>query len=163
MAGCRRVTVMVKLNTEEKVFLKNLRTQEQMCVDKYKFYAQQAKDPQLQQLFGEIGRREERHYNLLSALMKGEVTPAKNRRSEMVKEYEPKPAYTAKSKNADKQHDQFLCTDAIATEKYVAGAYNDDLFRFSMPTVRDLLNTIQTDEQNHAEMLWKYKMANGMT
>ena len=24
-------------------------------------------------------------------------------------------------------------------------------------------DTLQTDEQNHAEMLWKYKMANGMT
>lgn len=159
----RRVSEMVKLNAEEKVFLKNLRTQEQMCVDKYKFYAAQAKDPQLQQLFGDIGRREEKHYNLLSALMKGELPEAKNRRSDMVKAYEPKAAYTANSKSADKLHDQFLCTDAIATEKYVAGAYNDDLFRFSMPTVRDLLNTLQTDEQNHAEMLWKYKMANGMT
>jgi Mn-containing catalase len=62
----------------------------------------------------------------------------------------------------EKEHDSFLCTDAIAMEKYVSSAYNFDLFQFGNSKLRKLLNDIETEEQNHAEMLYKYKKANMM-
>lgn len=62
----------------------------------------------------------------------------------------------------DKMQDAFLATDCIATEKLVSGEYNSDVFAFGDTKLRKLLADIQVEEQNHAEMLYKYKMVNGM-
>lgn len=62
----------------------------------------------------------------------------------------------------DKQHDAFLATDCIGTEKLVSGTYNNEVFAFGDSSVRKLLADIQIEEQNHAEMLYKYKTVNGM-
>ena len=70
--------------------------------------------------------------------------------------------YTAMSSPEDKQQDSFLATDCIATEKLVSGEYNSEVFAFGDSGVRKLLADIQVEEQNHAEMLYKYKMANNM-
>ena len=53
-------------------------------------------------------------------------------------------------------------TDCIGTEKLVSGEYNNDVFIFGNSDIRKLLADIQIEEQNHAEMLWKYKTTNGM-
>ena len=78
------------------------------------------------------------------------------------KNYHPKAAYHASSENADKKHDALLCSDSISSEKYVSSAYNNDLFSFASPKVRQILNHIQTEEQQHAEMIYRYKTANQM-
>ena len=44
----------------------------------------------------------------------------------------------------------------------MSGTYNDDVFAFEDSGVRKLLADIQIEEQNHAEMLYKYKTVNGM-
>ena len=62
----------------------------------------------------------------------------------------------------DKQNDAFLATDCIGTEKLVSGEYNSDIFAFGKSNIRKLLADSQIEEQNHAEMLYKYKTANGM-
>jgi len=58
--------------------------------------------------------------------------------------------------------DSFLATDCIATEKMVSGEYNSDVFVFADTSIRKLLADIQIEEQNHAEMLYKYKTVNCM-
>ena len=63
----------------------------------------------------------------------------------------------------DKQSDAFLVTDCIGTEKLVSGEYNTNVFNFANSDVRKLLADIQVEEQNHAEMLYKYKTVNGMS
>ena len=63
----------------------------------------------------------------------------------------------------DKQADNFLVPDCIGTEKMVSSEYNTNVFRFGEPSVRKLLADIQVEEQNHAEMLYKYKTVNGMS
>ena len=62
----------------------------------------------------------------------------------------------------DKAQDAFLATDCIGTEKLVSGEYNSEVFAFEDSDVRKLLADIQVEEQNHAEMLYKYKTVNGM-
>ena len=64
--------------------------------------------------------------------------------------------------NQDKVADSFLATDCIATEKLVSSEYNTNVFVFAQAAIRKLLADIQIEEQNHAEMLYKYKTANGM-
>ena len=58
---------------------------------------------------------------------------------------------------------RFLATDCIGTEKLVSSEYNTDVFVFGEPGVRKLLADIQVEEQNHAEMLYKYKTVNRMS
>ena len=62
----------------------------------------------------------------------------------------------------DKKTDCFLATDCIGTEKLVSSTYNTEVFAFGDPGVRKLLADIQIEEQNHAEMLYKYKTVNSM-
>ena len=45
---------------------------------------------------------------------------------------------------------------------FVTGEYNSEVFAFGDSSVRKLLADIQVEEQNHAEMLYKYKTVNGM-
>ena len=52
--------------------------------------------------------------------------------------------------------------DRIGTEKLVSGEYNTNVFMFGDSDLRKLMADIQVEEQNHAEMLYKYKTANGM-
>ena len=66
------------------------------------------------------------------------------------------------SDSEDKKNDAFLATDCIGTEKLVSGTYNNEVFAFGDSSLRKLLADIQVEEQNHAEMLYKYKVANAM-
>ncbi|MCH5350508.1 MAG: ferritin-like domain-containing protein [Clostridiales bacterium] len=149
----------MNLNQKEVQLITELKTQEQLCVQKYDFYATQAKDPELKKLFKKILKMEQYHYDMLDSLTKGTVPQIKSRKPGAAS-YTPQAKYTGDS--TAKEFDKFLCTDIIATEKYVATAYNNDLFYFASPEVRNVLNAIMTDEQNHAEMIWMYKTANKM-
>ena len=51
---------------------------------------------------------------------------------------------------------------AKLSDEAVSSEYNTDVFAFGSSDIRKLLADIQVEEQNHAEMLYKYKMANGM-
>ena len=73
-----------------------------------------------------------------------------------------KATYDSMTNPEDKKNDNFLATDSIGSEKMVSGTYNTDVFAFGDSDVRKLLADIQVEEQNHAEMLYKYKTVNGM-
>lgn len=141
-------------------YVTDLKSQEKLCVQKYDFYAAQAKDPELKSLFKKLAKYEQNHYDMLDSLLNGTIPNVKVK-TPLASDYEPKATHPGNK--AEKDFDKFLCTDIIATEKYVATAYNNDLFYFASPEVRNVLNAIMTDEQNHAEMIWKYKTANKMT
>ncbi len=150
----------MKLTQQEKMFLTNLKTQEQLCVDKYKYYSAQAKDGELKSLFKLIQKHEQTHFNALDELLTNKI-PKDAASSSGSNDYDPKATYNA-ADTLNKKHDQFLCSDSITTEKYVAGAYNDDLFHFNSSEVRQVLGEIQIDEQRHAELINKYKTVNAM-
>ena len=137
------------LKEKERTTIEDLQTQEKSCIEKYGRYAQQAKDPELKNLFQTLEKKERE-------------LPQCNCNDNAGKEYQPKAAYTAMSSPEDKQLDAFLATDCIASEKLVSGEYNSNVFVFGDSGVRKLLADIQVEEQNHAEMLYKYKTVNGM-
>ena len=53
------------LNEKEKTTIKDLQTQEQTCIKKYKKYGQDAKDPVLKELFSTLEKNEQKHYDTL--------------------------------------------------------------------------------------------------
>ena len=143
------------LKEKERAAIEDLQTQEKSCVEKYGKYAKEAKDPELKNLFSRLQKEEQKHYDSLSQVLNGSV-PDCDCNDSQGRDYAPR------SSNADKEHDAFLATDCIGTEKLVSGEYNTDVFVFGESKIRKLLADIQIEEQNHAEMLFKYKMANGM-
>lgn len=149
------------LTEKETAAIKDLQTQEQTCINKYGKYAGEAKDPVLRDLFMELEQKERRHYDSLGQVLNGTV-PDCNCNDSDGKNYSPKATYKGMSESEDKKADCFLATDCIGTEKLVSTEYNSDVFVFGDPDVRKLLADIQIEEQNHAEMLYKYKTANAM-
>lgn len=150
------------LTEKEQTTIEDLRTQEQSCIEKYKRYGQEAKDPVLRDLFGNLQQEEEKHYNSLGQVLSGTV-PSCNCNDRDGAQYQPKATYDSMTNSEDKKNDCFLATDCIGTEKMVSGTYNNDVFAFGDSKVRRLLADIQIEEQNHAEMLYKYKTVNGMS
>lgn len=149
------------LNEKETIAVKNLQSQEKCCIEKYDKYSQQAKDNELKNLFQTLKQKEEQHYQSLGQLLDGSV-PSCDCNDCSGKQYEPKATYASCGETADKTHDCFLATDCIATEKLVSSEYNTNVFVFGNSDVRKLFADIQVEEQNHAEMIYKYKVANKM-
>lgn len=149
------------LTEKQKSLVQDLQDQEQLCIQKYEHGGEQARDRELKQLFQNIQESEQEHYNSLSQLLTG-TCPSLNSNLNMANDYNPNPTYTGSFNQEDKEFDKFLCGDCIATEKYVSSAYNNDLFQFAETDVRRLFNDIQTEEQQHAEMIYKYKTVNNM-
>lgn len=150
------------LKEKERMTIEDLKTQEQSCVDKYTKYASEAKDPVLCDLFNTLKEKEREHLQSLTQVLNGSC-PSCNCNDSDGKNYSPKATYKKEEDSPAKTADCFLATDCIGTEKLVSGTYNDNVFNFGNSDIRKLLADIQVEEQNHAEMLWKYKTINGMS
>ncbi len=144
---------------KEQSLLKDLQNEEKLCAEKYRKAAESANDPLLQQMFDQIGQEEEEHYETVSQMLAGTVPEPRG-----VEKKREKSSETLKSKvgRAAKQQDQYLLDDLLATEKYVAGAYNTSVFEFSDEKARQALSGIEQQEQHHGKRLADYMQANGM-
>ncbi len=149
------------LTEKEKTAIQDLQTQEKSLVEKYHRSGCEAKDQVLQDLFSELEKKQQMHYDSLGEVLGGRI-PDCDCNCCAAADYEPKASYTGMSETADKQNDCFLATDCIAAEKLASGEYNSNVFNFSEPKVRKLLADIQVEEQNYAAMLYKYKTVNSM-
>ena len=57
------------LKEKERSVIEDLQTQEKSCVEKYGKYAEQARDPELKNLFRNIQQEEQKHYESLSMIL----------------------------------------------------------------------------------------------
>ena len=149
------------LTEKETNAINELKAQEKVCMEKYKKYSCEACDTVLKDLFTNLHKEEEKHYNSLNQVLNGCV-PSCDCNDAEGKNYNPKMTYDSLSNSPVKQHDCYLATDCIGTEKLVSSEYNTNVFTFGNSDVRKLLADIQVEEQNHAEMLYKYKTVNNM-
>ena len=60
------------------------------------------------------------------------------------------------------QQDAALCNDLLMTEKYVSNTYDTSIFEFTDTNVRQVLNHIQKEEQQHGDGIFQYMQNNGM-
>lgn len=162
---------MMTWTQKEASLLKDLKGQEQLCVDKYGKYANEACDPELKQIFRTIQQTEQSHLSTVTTLLNGQM-PQQNgqqqgnqqnqQNGQSQQRYAEFPPQSAQNVQQAMQHDKFLAEDALCTEKEVSGAYNTSIFEFRDPQVRQLLHQIQGAEQQHGEMLYQYMAKNGM-
>ena len=150
----------MQLTQKETTLLKDLKGQEKLCVEKYTKYASNALDPQLKELFTSIANVEQQHLNTISQIESGNMPQSSGGPTQSVK--------TTFSSNygmgdtPDKQADCYLCSDLLADEKHVSGLYNTCIFEFNDKNIRDTLNHIQKEEQEHGKAIYDYMSANNM-
>ena len=148
------------LTQKETSLLNDLKSQEQLCIEKYRKYSELACDTALKNIFTTLGTNEQKHLDTITEMLAGkEVTmPAATPSAK-----DSVTACTPSScpENA-KQNDAYLAKDALAMEKHVSATYNTATFEFSCPTLRDTLAHIQKEEQNHGEQLYSYLSCNNM-
>lgn len=147
------------LTQKEITLIKDLKEQEQLCIDKYTKHAECAHDPQLKQLFNQLAGVEREHLNTLIQMGNGTTPPAGGSKQSSIPTFT---AYHTQAETPEKKQDCYLCTDLLTTEKHASGLYNTCVFEFGQTELRQVLNHIQTEEQGHGEMIYKYMKANSM-
>lgn len=164
----------MSFTTKEKQLLEDQKNHEEICIKKYSDYAKLATDPQLSQLFTTHAQKEQEHYNTITQLLNGQVpnvnaqqsggqSTGNQQGSGAASSMQASGSFLSqgKSETASKS-DKDLCTDILMTEKYISGAYNAAIFEFRDPKVRDVLNHIQKEEQQHGEAVFQYMQSKGM-
>ena len=148
---------MLNFTQKEKMLLEDQKTHEQVRVDKYNNYASQAQDPQLRALFQGYAQQENQHLDSIKQMLNGQL-PAMNQGNQQQSSLIPSKVQGAMAN----QSDAALCNDMLMTEKYVSDAYNTAIFEFVDSNVRQVLNHIQKEEQQHGEGIFNYMNTNGM-
>lgn len=148
----------MQLTQKEKDLLKDLKGQEKLCVEKYTKYASSALDPQLKELFTSIANIEQQHLNTISQIESGNV-PSSSSSQSVSTNFS---STYGMGDTPDKQADCYLCSDLLADEKHVSSLYNTCVFEFKDTTIRDTLNHIQKEEQQHGKMIYDYMSVNNM-
>lgn len=149
----------MNLTQKETALLKDLKSQEELCIEKYGKYGADACDGALKNLFGSIRATEQSHLATVEKILGGEEVTSPAAPSAVSQTYEGAPSSCSA---ADKQKDAYLCRDALAMEKHVSSLYDVSIFEFSDPVLRDTLGHIQKEEQNHGQQLYEYLSKNGM-
>lgn len=150
----------MQLTQKETTLLSDLKSQEKLCVEKYTKYASNALDPQLKELFTSIANVEQQHLNTVTSIEQGSVPSTNSGSGQSVK--------TTFNSNygmgdtPDKQADAYLCSDLLADEKHVSNLYNTCIFEFKDASIRDTLNHIQKEEQQHGKAIYDYMSINNM-
>ena len=150
----------MNLTQKETTLLQDLKSQEQICVEKYDKYSQMAHDPELKNLFSKLKENEQKHFDTINQILQGtEVSMPAQSPSAVMAKLECK---MSTCNEVEKKSDGYLCKDALSMEKHVSGVYNTGIFEFRSPIMRDTLAHIQKEEQNHGEMLYSYMSCNNM-
>ena len=142
------------LTQKERGLLCDLRTQEQLCIEKYNKYSALACDAELQNLFKTIASNEQNHLNTVNGML-GENAAADASFSSFASEDSCKES-ACDSHSDSKKYDAYLCQDALAMEKHASSLYDVSIFEFGDTNARNTLNQIQKEEQNHGQQLYSY-------
>jgi spore coat protein CotF len=147
----------ITLSQKERMLLEDQKKHEQICIEKYTNYANQAKDPQLKQIFNANKQVEITHLDSINQLLSGKIPQTNQQQNQ------------GSTANVNTQQlsgvnlsDANMCTDLLMTEKHVSGTYDTAIFEFRDTRVRDVLNHIQKEEQKHGEAIYQYMENKGM-
>ncbi len=153
---------MNNLTQKEKTLLEDQRTHEEVCIKKYNEYANRAQDPQLKQIFGSHAQKEQQHLDTINQLMSGQVPNMNQNQQQQSAQGQIIQGQQAMRTGSGSKSDADLCNDMLMTEKYVSGAYDSAIFEFADTNVRQTLNHIQKEEQQHGESIFKYMESMGL-
>lgn len=154
--------MQIKLSQKEKFLLEDGKAQEELCIKKYKEYANKVQDVQLKNLLMEIAQEEEHHLDMINQMLQGQA---------------PNMAHTGTAGGGGSSNvqidntfepqdgsinDKLLLTDLLSTEKHVSSLYDTLVFESAEPQIRKAIQHIQQDEQAHGEKIFNYMNQHGM-
>jgi len=149
---------MNNLTQKENSLLQDQKTHEEVCIKKYNEYAGKAQDPQLKQIFSSHAKHEQQHLDTINQIISGQVPNMNQNQQGQQGSQLQQPMKTGSGSKGDAD----LCNDMLMTEKYVSGAYDTAIFEFRDANIRQALNHIQKEEQQHGESIFKYMESTGM-
>lgn len=149
----------LQLTQKERTILEDQKIHEDICIQKYTNYTQQAKDPQLKQLFNQYASQEQQHYNTINQLLQGQqpIISGNQGLQQQIQQIQSQP-----QTGMTNQEDATLCTDMLMTEKFVSNTYDTAIFESVSSPVRQALQHIQKEEQQHGEGIFNYMHQHGM-
>ncbi len=162
----------VQLSQQERKLLQDQVKHEEICIQKYNNYANQAQDPQLKQLFQTYAQQEQQHKDTINQILNGQVPQMQQQsqqgqqgqQNQQIQQFANQSSGQVKMGNAMSQSsDAALCEDMLMTEKFVSGSYDDAIFQFNDTNVRQALNHIQKEEQQHGEGIKQYMQSHNMS
>lgn len=159
----------LQLSQKERLLLEDQKTHEEVCIQKYTSYAQQTKDPQLKQLFNNYAQQEQSHYDTVTQILQGQVPNmqqgqqqgGQQQQGQQQGQQQMRQQGQKNSSLAQGKDDEALCNDMLMTEKYVSSTYDTAIFEFQDTNVRQALNHIQKEEQQHGEGIFNYMKQKG--
>lgn len=155
----------LQLSQKERQLLQDQQSHEKICIQKYQSNAQQASDPQLKQLFQSYAQQEQQHLNTITSILSGQVPNTnqsqQGQQNQQQSQQSQKPQQSGTQATAASQADAMLCSDMLMAEKFVSGAYDTAIFEFKDSNVRQALNHIQKEEQQHGEGIYNYMSSKG--
>ncbi|MGI6678919.1 MAG: spore coat protein [Dehalobacterium sp.] len=155
----------ISLTSKERSLLEDQKKHEEICIQKYTNYAKQASDPQLQEIFQNHAQIEQEHLNTINQLLSGQI-PAMNQQQNQQQSQEQVQQNTNSSQvygtPAFQLTDMEMCNDLLMTEKYISGTYDSTIFESRDTQMRQVLNHIQKEEQEHGDAIFKYMESKGM-
>ncbi|MCR1898534.1 spore coat protein [Irregularibacter muris] len=159
---------MVNLTQKERMLLEDQKSHEELCIKKYNDYANKAQDPQLKQLCTSLGQHEQQHLDTINSILSGQV-PNMNQQQQGQQNQQQNQQnmqnmqnQSASGSGMPNASDAYLCNDLLATEKYVSGTYDTTIFECTQKDIRNVLNHIQKEEQEHGESIFNYMQSHGM-
>ncbi|MTI60167.1 MAG: spore coat protein [Firmicutes bacterium] len=157
--------INLNLSQKEKMLLQDQKSHEEICIEKYTNYAGQVQDPQLKDMFNTYAGQEKQHLNTINQILNGSVPQMDGRtQNQQGQQQSNQQAMQNKDNQTgmSNQNDAKLCNDLLMTEKYVSGTYDTAIFEFADSNVRNVLNHIQKEEQQHGEGILNYMQNSGM-
>lgn len=158
----------MQLTQKERMLLNDQKSHEEICIQKYNNYSNQAQDQELKQIFKKLSGKEQQHYDSINQILNGQVPNMSGNQSGNSQGNQSQ----GQDQNMGQQQgsntgmanksDATLCTDMLMTEKYVSSAYNTAIFEFRDANIRQALNHIQKEEQEHGEEIFNYMQSHGM-
>lgn len=153
---------MINLTQKERKLLEDQKKHEEICIQKYTNYANLAQNPQLKQLFQTNATQEQQHYDSINQILSGQIPNMQQGQTQMQTQSQPNQQQSSLQGTMSSAADAALCQDMLMTEKYVSGTYDTTIFESTDSNVRQVLNHIQKEEQQHGESIFNYMQQNGM-
>lgn len=160
---------MVNLTTKERLLLEDEKSHETLCVSKYNDYSKRAKCQELKQLFSSLAQKEQQHLDSINQILNGTV-PNVNAGNQSSQNQQMQQGSTVSMPNMGNnvssgtydENDKMLCQDTLSTEKYISGTYDTTIFEVKDKNIRQVLNHIQKEEQEHGEQIYNYMNQHNM-
>ena len=160
---------MINLTTKERMLLEDEKSHEELCVSKYKDYSSKATCQELSNLFSSLSQKEQQHLDSINQILNGTIPNVNSNNQNQQNSMQQLQSNTSNMPNLQNtaiktynENDKMLCQDSLSTEKYVSSTYNTAIFEFSNTQIRQVLNHIQKEEQEHGQKIYNYMNQHGM-